>query len=241
MHASHPIAPAVVPDPTADPAAWLTPQTTGGASRAGLRGCSVERALHTHEHLFVEGERRTHVHLVIGGMVGVYALLADGRRQIVSFAYPGDLIGIDGGDRYRENAEALLPTRVLCVGNGAMDRLIGEQPGFGRALLLRATAELNDTRQRILSLGRRSAIEKLAGFLLRASERAAGAQVITLPMRRGDIADYLGLTIETVSRNFTRLRVAQVIRLMSHHGEVCILDLDRLEAIAAGAACETRH
>lgn len=204
---------------------------------ARLHGRTSERTLDTHAHLFLEGDRHAHVHIVVSGVVALYKLLSDGRRQVVSFAWPGDIIGLDctGSEVY--SAEALGRTRVRCIPVDVIDRLIRDEPGFGRALLGVAAVELAETRERMLCLGRQSATEKLASFLLRIARRAesCGREItnVQIPMKRGEIADFLGLTIETVSRNFTRLRVARVIRLVGSC-EVEILDRERLEAIAAG-------
>ncbi len=220
-------------------AAWFdaSGESGEGQSRSRLHGCTSERRLDAHEHLFFEGDRQAHVHVVLSGVIALYKLLADGRRQIVSFAYPGDVIGLDCAGVQVETAEALGPARVRCIPADAIDRLMRDEPGFGRQLLQVAASELAETRERMLCLGRQSACERLASFLLRIARRseAAGGDGtnVHVPMKRGEIADFLGLTIETVSRNFTRLRVARVIRL-SAGTEVEIIDRARLESIAAG-------
>ena len=200
-----------------------------------------ERHLAAHEHLYLEGQRQGHVYLLLDGVIGRYKLLADGRRQITSFAYPGDLIGFDLPGVYQDSAEALDAVRVRSVPLGAIDRLLEREPGFAQALLRFAAAELADTREQMVSLGRKSAAEKVAGFLLRLARRSDalgdGARPIRLPMKRSEIADFLGLTIETVSRQLTRLRTTRVIRLVSIT-EIEVLDELRLETIAEGTGAE---
>lgn len=196
-----------------------------------------EKVLEPHEHLFVAGEAQSHVYQVLEGVLCIYELLPDGRRQVVTFCYPGDLIGADNMARLTHNAESLCAARVRCIPLKAMDRLISSEPGFSQALLNVLSTELAETRDQLLSLGRKSAREKVATFLLRISRRnereGIDATQLHLPMTRAEIADYLGLTIETVSRNFTKLKVAGVIGLPSST-LVQVNDIDRLELFADG-------
>jgi len=198
-----------------------------------------ERRMDSHEHLFMFGDEHNHVYQVLEGVVGVYQMLSDGRRQIVSFYYPGDLIGVVDQENSLQHAEALCKSRVRCIPVKTIETLISSEPGFGQALLATVASELAETRDQLLSLGRKSAAEKLATFLLRISHRNAkvgeNETQLYLPMTRAEIGDYLGLTIETVSRNMTRLRVAGVIRLESK-SKVQILDREKLEELADGAA-----
>jgi len=198
-----------------------------------------ERALDSHEHLYMCGDQHTHVYQVLEGVVGVYQMLADGRRQIVSFYYPGDLIGAVDQGSTSQHAEALCASRVRCIPVKTIETLISSQPGFGQAMLATVATELAETRDQLLSLGRKSAAEKLATFLLRISRRNARENQndtqLYLPMTRAEIGDYLGLTIETVSRNMTRLRVAGIIRLEGK-SRVQILNLEKLAELANGAS-----
>ena len=240
--------------PFVRPAADRTPGTAACTARdavapwlggdAGTRirlghtvAATAERRLDAHQHLYLEGQKQSHVYVVLEGVVGLYKLVADGRRQIVSFAYPGDMIGLDCPHVHGDSAEALGALRVRAIPLNAIDRLIASEPGFGQTLLAIAAEEIADTRERLVSLGRKSAAEKVAGFVLRLARRNATlgreSGTVELPMKRSDIADFLGLTIETVSRNITRLRAARVIRLVSTC-EIEILDPERLAAIAEG-------
>ena len=225
-------------------APWL-----GGDAGARIRlghtvAATAERRLDAHEHLYLEGQEQSHVYLVLEGVAGLYKLLPDGRRQILSFACPGDMIGLDCPHVHGDSAEALGPLRVRAIPLNAIDRLIASEPGFGQTLLAMAAEEIADTRERLVSLGRGSAAEKVAGFVLRLARRnaALGCEggTIELPMKRSDIADFLGLAIETVSRNITRLRRARAIRLVSTC-EIEILDPGRLAAIAGGDEAGRLH
>jgi CRP/FNR family transcriptional regulator len=206
--------------------------------------CTVEKTLTEHEHLFLEGEKQTHVYLVVEGVVGMYKLLADGRRQISTFAYPGDIIGLDSIGTHVNSGEALSKALVRCIPVNAIEKLIRSEPGFGQALLFLTASELAETREQMLSLGRKSAAEKVATFLLRISRRSMAigqsGDVLSIPMKRSEIADFLGLTIETVSRTFTKLKVARVIRLMAN-SQVEVIDMDKLVSIAEGQAAAVMH
>lgn len=196
-----------------------------------------ERSLRAHEHLFMANDTQTHIYQVLDGVVGIYKMLADGRRQIVTFCYPGDLIGIEDSGTWLHHGEALCNTRIRCISLSTIDALVKSEPGFGQALVSSLATELAETRDQLLSLGRKSALEKVATFLLRISRRNQRenrdeAQLF-LPMTRAEIADYLGLTIETVSRNITRLRTSGLIRL-ENKNQVQILDMDQLEELAEG-------
>ncbi|MBX2880589.1 MAG: helix-turn-helix domain-containing protein [Granulosicoccus sp.] len=214
---------------------WFGDSSDGRIQLGHSFAATTERSLSAHEHVFLEGENQTHIHQVIDGVISVYKLLADGRRQIVGFHYPGDIIGLDHVGSYENHGEALCETRVRCIPVDAIDTLIMTEPGFGQAMLQLLSTELAETRDQLLSLGRKSAMEKLATFLLRISRRNArhgrDPLQLQLPMTRAEIADYLGLTVETISRNFTRLKLSAVIHLESNSA-VRILDLDELESVA---------
>lgn len=196
-----------------------------------------ERSLNTHEHVILDGDVQTHLYQVLEGVVGIYKLMSDGRRQIVSFQYPGDIVGLDRSGQFNYHAEALCAARVRCIPADAVNTLITTEPGFGEAMLRLLADELAETRDQLLSLGCKSALEKVATFLLRIASRNRRAgrddERLQLPMTRAEIADYLGLTIETVSRNFTRLRKAGAISLDTSH-VVNVLDLQLLQTIAEG-------
>lgn len=196
-----------------------------------------ERSLDAHEHLFMANDNQTHIYQVLDGVVGVYKMLADGRRQIVTFYYPGDLIGVEDAGTWLHHGEALCDTRIRCISVTTIDALVKSEPQFGQALVLSLATELAETRDQLLSLGRKSALEKVATFLLRISRRNQRENRdetrLFLPMTRAEIADYLGLTIETVSRNITRLRTSGLIRLESKN-QVQILDIEQLEDLAEG-------
>lgn len=225
-------------------APWLSGTSIDHIGHGHTVSCMVERIFAEHEHLFLEGEKQVHVYLVLDGVVGMYKQLADGRRQISTFAYPGDIIGLDSIGMHVNSGEALSRTVVRCIPVNAIEKLIRSEPGFGQAILFLTASELAETREQMLSLGRKSAAEKLATFLLRISRRSMAigqsGNILSIPMKRSEIADFLGLTIETVSRTFTRLRVARVIQLQAN-SQVEVIDMEQLKSIAEGEATAAVH
>ena len=188
------------------------------------------------EHVFFEGDSRDNIYEVVEGVVSVYSIMPDGRRQVISFCYPGTLLGFGHAKSYLYNAETLTPVALRSYPAGALEKLATERPELSQSLMSFMMAELAAARDQLLTLGRKSAPEKIASFLLDVSRHNADCgedpSTLELPMTRSDIADYLGLTIETVSRNFTKLRSDGVIELR-HNTTVLVRDMDRLEEIAS--------
>jgi CRP/FNR family transcriptional regulator len=195
------------------------------------------RIVERKEHIFLEGDDATHIFKVEAGHVCVYRLLTDGRRQIVDFAFVGDFIGLGASGQHTTNAQASERTRLRCIRASELRNVVRESPRLGLELYEAMSNELSATRELLVSVCQRTAQERVAGFLLTISQRNArrgeDASCVVLPMTRTDIADYLGLTIETVSRTFTKLRKDGLIDI-----EQCILitinDSDALADIAEG-------
>jgi CRP/FNR family transcriptional regulator len=183
------------------------------------------KTLPAKEHLFCEGDPATHVYRVEAGHIVLYRTMSDGRRQVVDFAYPGDIVGLGSLDEHGCHAQASTKTVVRCL----PVQQIWELAAISR--------ELTASRELLFTVSQRTATERLAAFLIglsnRNERRGQNPCEIVLPMTRSDIADFLGLTIETVSRTFTRFRAEGLIDL-----EQCILvtlrDRSLLRAIAAG-------
>lgn len=169
--------------------------------------------------LIREGDPAEAVFNITSGSVRVYKLLADGRRQITGFLFAGDFLGLATGETFVFSAEAIEPATACRFRKSEYRALIRETPALEAALLERANHELAVAQNQMLLLGRKTALERIATFLLELPShdpvRAAPAGQVHLPMTRSEIADYLGLTIETVSRVLTRLRTRGVIRLTS--------------------------
>jgi CRP/FNR family nitrogen fixation transcriptional regulator len=162
--------------------------------------------------IFGEDEPAEYVYKVMSGSVRTYKILSDGRRQIGGFYLPGDIFGMQFGDEYPLSAEAMTNTRVLVVKRSAFDALTARDMSIAREVFALTSRELGRMQKRVLLLIK-SAQERVASFLLEMAERGPASNAIELPMSRQDIADYLGLTIETVSRTLTALETAAAIAL----------------------------
>ena len=175
------------------------------------RGAQLEAG----ESLFHEDDPATEVFTVIRGMLKLSKLLPDGRRQITGFLSPGDYLGLAFAERYVYSAEAVTPVRVCRFPRSAFLGLLDQFPALEKALLGRAATELAAAQQQMLLLGRKTARERVATFFSQLAERQGADEgaVVDLPMTRTDIADHLGLTIETVSRSIASLRKAGLIAL----------------------------
>lgn len=161
------------------------------------------------ETLFTQGREAHSVYNVTAGVVRLYKLLSDGRRQVVGFALPGDFLGLAMRDAYGFSADAIGDVAVCAFARGAYTALVDAKPHLLKRLHEFATHELTLAHEQMMLLGRRTAEEKLICFLLGMQQRWAKvgkfSVTVPLPMSRQDIADFLGLTIETVSRTLTRL------------------------------------
>ncbi len=173
--------------------------------------------------IYAQGEKTRAIYQVEFGAVRVYRLLADGRRQISAFHFAGETFGFEGDTMHHFFAEAVNASglRVFRIGSGT---------DLSHQLLPLALKGLTSAQEHLLVLGRQNAIERVAAFLLDMADRQGDLRHIDLPMSRIDIGDYLGLTIETVSRVFSRLRVKGVIRLESLR-RVEVLKRDALRAM----------
>jgi len=141
-------------------------------------------------------------------------VLNDGRRQIGSFYLPGDIFGLEVGDEHTFSAEAIIDSKVLVIRRSTLVALAARDNGVARRLWAMTAGELQRAQDHIMLLIK-TAQERVAGFLLEMSARAPGGNEVDLPMSRQDIADYLGLTIETVSRTLTQLENAATIAVPS--------------------------
>lgn len=189
--------------------------------------------------LFHEGDPNPYVFNVVEGAVKLYRLLPDGRRQITGFLFQGDFLGLGGRGLSSFTAEALTPLDACRFRRGDFDQLLNALPALEHRLVALAGDELMAAQEQIVLLGRKTARERLASFLTRLSERqvqlGGPAGHVHLPMTRLDIADYLGLTIETVSRVFTQFKTSGLIQLLPGN-DVALPDPVALKALGDGAA-----
>jgi CRP/FNR family transcriptional regulator, anaerobic regulatory protein len=189
----------------------------------------------TCQTVFAQEELTTSFYNLLEGVMRLYKLLPDGRRQIVGFALPGDFLGMTASARHSFSADAIGAVAICRFSRAAFARFIEDKPHLLRRINELAVRELSQAQDHMVLLGRRSAEEKVATFLLgwrdRLGQFSSPEKTVPLPMSRQDIADFLGLTIETVSRTFTKLERDGVIDIMP--GSVCLLDPVRAEALAA--------
>lgn len=189
------------------------------------------------EHVFCEGDPAGYVYRIEAGHVCIYKMLQDGRRQVIDFAYPGDLIGLSAVGKHQMNAQAISRTRLRPIPVKALHQAVHEDSRIGLKLLEVLSHDLQASQEMAVTLGQRSADERLGAFLQAMSRRnrrnGEDPSEFVLPMSRTDIADFLGLTIETISRLFTKFRVAGVIEI-SQCVLVKILDHAKLAGFTGG-------
>jgi CRP/FNR family transcriptional regulator len=195
------------------------------------------RRVDAKEFVFMEGDPTTNVYWIESGAVSLFKILPDGRRQILGFAYPGDFVGLGAqGDRL-VSAQAIKPTRVRSIPVSRLNKIAAGDPDLSFKLYQTLAAELAEARDLMMTTGHRSACERVASFLLALSRRnrrnGENENSITLPMTRADIGDFLGLTIETVSRTLTKFKMSGLIDL-PQSSRVHLVNRLELERIAAG-------
>lgn len=185
-----------------------------------------------------EGEPASDFFNITSGTVKLFKLLADGRRQITGFADAGLFLGLAAGKHYGFSAEAIDDVTACRFSRTRLRTFMQDAPQMEERLLQAASSELVTAQEQMLLLGRKTARERVASFLSMRADIVASCATATdrvaLPMTRADIADYLGLTIETVSRTLTRLRVDGLIEVHADHS-LTIVQRDRLNSIASGA------
>ena len=180
---------------------------------------SSERTHTNRENIFLQQEISKNLYNITEGNVKIYHLLSDGRIQIIGFLYPGDFFGAYKKGKYNYSAEAIGDVRLCVFKQEVLDKYLGKNMNLAKELLHMTSHELTLAQDRIGVLGKMNANERMAKFILNISNQRAriGWQdnPISLPMTRQDIADYLGLTLETVSREITKLKTANIIKVMN--------------------------
>lgn len=201
---------------------------------ATLSGLGRRRNMKAGQVLTWAGDAANLVANIVSGALKVTALTVDGREQIVALLFPGDFVGQLFSDRNALTVTAIVDTDLCTYTRPAFEALLDEFPTLQRTLLKQVLASLNDAQDRMLTLGRKTAHERVAGFLQFLAKRIGcegpdGAIDICLPVTRCEMADYLGLTIETVSRQLTRLRTASVLTFIGGSRDCRILDPEQLD------------
>jgi CRP/FNR family nitrogen fixation transcriptional regulator len=177
-------------------------------------------------------EPAEYVYQVITGAVRSYKLLSDGRRQIGAFHLPGDVFGLELSAIHRLAAEAILDTTVRLVKRCSLERAAGTDVAVARNLWTMTAGDLRHAEDHMLLLGRKTAMERVATFLLEMDRRLAVAGMMALPMCRRDIGDYLGLTLETISRALSQLH-AQGVLGFSGARQIVLRNRQRLHSMDA--------
>lgn len=209
---------------------------TGKQILCGSLHCHA-RSLRRDQHAFLQRDPATHVHWVRNGLLRLYQTLANGKRQIVGFAFPGEFVDLAAEREYRFGAQAIVDTELRIMPRKTFNAVAQSQPQFSYQLFVAVSGMLERSSELALTVGQRSAEASLAAFLLEMHRRFTDGDPtkrdIFLPMPRTDIADYLALTPETVSRVFTRLADRQIISVHKRRG-VGLLALEPLQQLAEG-------
>lgn len=205
-------------------------EISGESDRVSLPARSV---------IFREGDSAVRVFSLISGIAKLTRLLPDGKQQVVGFRFPGDVIGYTTRRDYPFDAELLTQGQLCRLERPRLDKLLSRYPQMERRLLDLCVQELSATQEQLVTVGRRPAEARVAAFLLSLLEakrrRGKAERVLDMPMTRADIADFLGLTLETVSRSFTAFRKRGWVREPEHQ-KVELLDLAALSGLAEGTS-----
>lgn len=182
--------------------------------------------------IYGEKEPAEYIDQVKSGAVRSYKLLSDGRRQISAFHVPGDIFGLKNGGAHRFTTEALVDTTARLVRRESLDAVAGIDGTLTMSLLCMTTTNLRHAEDHMLLLGRKTSLERVAAFLIEMDRRLTAAGILALPMPRRDIADYLGLTLETVSRSLSHLREFGVLDFIDNNQRhIVLLDRKQLAAL----------
>jgi len=182
--------------------------------------------------IFGEKEPADYVYQVMSGAVRSYKLLSDGRRQIGAFHLVGDIFGLEIGTEHRFTAEAVIDTSVRLMRRRSLEVVAESDVVVARNLLSMTTNNLRHAEDHMLLLGRKTSLERVAAFLIEMDKRLTAAGILALPMCRRDIADYLGLTLETVSRALSRLHDLGILGFIGNNQrQIVLLDRDKLASL----------
>ena len=174
--------------------------------------------------IFGQTEPADYIYQVVEGAVRTHKLLSDGRRQIGAFHLPGDIFGLENGDLHRFTAEAIIDTTVRYVRRVDLESAVKSDAAMARALLTMTAQNLQHVQNHMLLLGRKNSQERVAAFLLEMNGRVSGQGVVALPMNRRDIADYLGITLETVSRALSEFKRKGYLRFDTTQRQIVVLN-----------------
>jgi CRP/FNR family nitrogen fixation transcriptional regulator len=182
--------------------------------------------------IYGEKEPADYVYQVKTGAARSYKLLSDGRRQIGAFHLVGDIFGLENSSEHRFTAEAIVDTTVRLIKRRSLELVAESDAMVARNLLSMTTNNLQHAEDHMLLLGRKTSLERVAAFLIEMDRRLTAAGVLALPMSRRDIADYLGLTLETVSRALSRLHELGILGFIANNQrQIVLLDRQQLASL----------
>ena len=197
---------------------------------------STEKELKNKQAVFLQEEESKNLYNITEGNIKIYKLLSDGRIQIIGFLYPGDFFGSYKKGKYNYSAESIGNVKMCVFKQEVLDKYLEKNMNLAKELLHMTSHELTLAQDRIGVLGKLNANQRMAAFILNVSKQRAriGWQdnPISLPMLRQDIADYLGLTLETVSREFTKLKTSNLIKVLSSN-QIYLSDKPGLSVISS--------
>ncbi len=203
----------------------------------GLVGIGITSQAIPGQTIVLEGDPCSHCFRVLTGAVRLYKATIDGRRQVIDFLITGECFGLLGA-HYTYSVDAITHTTLIKTSRATLLAAVREQPGLAERLIERAAHELARAHEQMLLLGRKSASERVAHLLVELARRIGADEArpaFRLPISRQEMADHLGLTIETVSRTMTRLKEEGLIALPTPQNVVLLHPAD-LGALADGAA-----
>ena len=200
-----------------------------------VQECFVRMQFRRNQTIFREGEKHAHFYIVIDGIVRLCRYLPNGRRQITGFMFPGNSFGLDLEPTCSATAEAAHDIDILCYSLPKVVFLVDANRPLQKQLLASMSREIQTVQKHLLTLGQRTALGRVAYFLVMLSERNGNKPDIPfeIPMSRSDIADYLGLTLETVCRAISQLKRKRLVA-MSRKRQIVLKNIDALRALSGG-------
>jgi CRP/FNR family transcriptional regulator, nitrogen fixation regulation protein len=217
------VEPAGVGPTVAIPTGWVASRSLGGAIKP-------VRSYERDTEIFSEGKPADYMYSVVRGSVRTQKVFPDGRREIIGFYLPGDVFGLEFADTYNCSAETITDTMLHAISRSTFAQQADHDPAIARDLLALTARELKRAQFRALLLAK-TAQERVASFLVEMADRGAGGDAIDLPMSRQDVADHLGLSIETVSRTLVFLEKNSTIRVSLRR--IVLRDRSVLESISS--------
>ena len=200
------------------------PKLLGKLDLSNAQVSSTEFEYSKGTEIFRQTEPANNIYQVIEGAVRTHKLLSDGRRQFGAFRLSGDIFGLENGGLYRFTAEAIIDTTVRFVERLNLESAVKSNPVMARALLTMTAQNLQHVENHMLLLGRKNSQERVEAFLLEMNGRMTGPGVLALPMSRRDIADYLGITLETVSRALSEFKRKGYLRFDTTQRQIVVLN-----------------